>query len=134
MIYTLLSSYVLCRLYRNYMQSSIFSADSNILSRASYFLKDQCTHCLDDAFASANYKAKITIMVEGSCSPADYCAKISFCAHDSPAEGATYMWNTLQQLESGMFSSGLITSGQFNRLFNPLTTFAVHDWSCMLFK
>jgi hypothetical protein len=121
----------LIMLYRNYMESPIFSRDSNILSRAFYFLKQQCVNCLDDAYALSNYKAKITIMVEGSCSPADYCAKISFCAHDSPDEGATYLWKTLQDLESGMFSSGLVTANQFTRLFNPLTTFSVHDWSCM---
>jgi len=121
----------LIMLYRNYMHSSIFNADSNILSRASYFLREQCVHCLDDSYSAANYKAKLTIMVEASCSPADYCAKISFCAHDSPSEGAKYLWDTLQELEAGMFSSGLISSSQFERLFNPLTTFAVHDWSCM---
>jgi hypothetical protein len=119
----------LVMLYRNYMESPIFKPDSNILSRAQYFLQDQCVYCLDDAYAAANYKAKLTIMVEASCSPSDYCAKISFCAHDAAGEGATYMWNTLQDLESGMLSSGLVTPAQFSRLFNPLTTFAVHDWS-----
>ena len=119
----------LIMLYRNYMTSPIFNADSNILSRANYFLKDQCVHCLDDAYAAANYQAKITFMVEATCSrTTDYCAKISFCAHDQPGEGAVYLWNTLQALEAAMFDSGLLTPAEFERLFNPLTTFSVHDW------
>lgn len=118
----------LIMLYRNYMTSSTFSSDSNILSRAAYFLRDQCVHCLEDSYATANYQAKVTIMVEASCAPADYCAKISFCAHDSPSEGAKYLWDTLQELEAGMLSSGLVSSKQFERLFNPYTTFSVHDW------
>ena len=119
----------LIMLYRNYMTSSTFKPDSNILSRAKYFLQEQCVHCLDDAYATANYKAKVTVMIEASCAPADYCAKISFCAHDGSGEGATYAWNTLQEMQAGMFSSGLVTSAQFARLFNPLTTYAVHDWT-----
>ena len=120
----------LIMLYRNYMTSPIFSPDSNILSRARYFLKDQCVHCLDDAYSAANYKAKMTIMVEATCSRyTDYCAKISFCAHDQPGEGAVYLWNTLQELEAGMLDSGLVTPDEFERLFNPLTTYSVHDWS-----
>ena len=119
----------LIMLYRNYMKSSSFNTDSNILSRTNYFMVDQCVHCLDDAYAAANYKAKITIMVEAACSPADYCGKISFCAHDAPGEGATYLWDTLQEMEQGIFSSGLMTTAQFDRLFNPLTTYGVHDWS-----
>ena len=119
----------LIMLYRNYMSSPLFKPDSNILSRASYFLKDQCVHCLDDAYAGSNFKAKITIMVESSCFPSDYCGKISFCAHDGDGEGAEYLWNTVQEMEAGMFSSGLVSEAQFERLFNPLTTYAVHDWS-----
>ena len=116
----------LMMLYRNYMHSSIFNEDSNILSRAAWMLTQQCIKCLDDEYAEANYKAKLTIMIESSCSPSDYCAKISFCAHDQA--GAQYAWDVLQEMEVGMFSSGLVTSAQFDRLFNPLTTYAVHDW------
>jgi hypothetical protein len=114
-------------LYRNYMNSSTFNIDSNILSRAQYFLQQQCVNCLNDTYANANYKAKITIMVETSCAPADYCAKISFCAFDG--NGADYVWSTLEELEKSMFSSGLVTPDQFSRLFDPTTTYAVHDWS-----
>jgi hypothetical protein len=119
----------LIMLYRNYMQSPLFAQDSNILSRAAYFLQQQCVRCLDDSYAISNYQAKITMMVEASCAPTDYCAKISFCAHDSPGEGAVYLWNTLEELQTGMISSGLLTPAQFSRLFNPATTFSVHDWS-----
>jgi hypothetical protein len=116
----------LIMLYRNYMHSSQFSDDSNILSRAQYMLKDQCIHCLDDAYATANYQAKLTIMVEASCHPADYCGKISFCAHDD--KGADYAWNTLQTMESELISGGTVSQAQFGRLFNPSTTYAIHDW------
>ena len=116
----------LMMLYRNYMESSTFNSDSNILSRAAFMLKDQCVHCLDDDYAIANYNAKLTIMIEASCNETDYCGKISFCAHDT--KGADYAWSVLQELETGMFSSGLVTPDQFDRLFNPLTTYAVHDW------
>lgn len=116
-------------LYRNYMISTKFHVDSNILSRAQYYLQQQCVNCLNDTYASENYVAKITLMVEGSCSPSDYCAKISFCAFDGPDQGAAYLWNTIEELESSMFSTGLVTQAQFTRLFNPLTTYAVHDWT-----
>ena len=116
----------LIMLYRNYMHSPDFKDDSNILSRAAYMLKEQCVHCLDDAYAAANYNAKWTIMIESSCSPSDYCAKISFCAHDDL--GAEYAWQVVEQMEAEMFSTGLVTIDQFDRLFNPLTTYAIHDW------
>ena len=129
----------LMMLYRNYETSPIFNSDSNILSRAQWMLQSQCIKCLDDAYAAANYRAKITIMVEGSCAQFDYCAKLSFCVYDGSGDpnftdpsgrvGAAQAWAVLEELESAMFSSGLVNGDQFKRLFNPLTTFAVHDWS-----
>ena len=129
----------LMMLYRNYETSPIFNPDSNILSRAKWMLQSQCVKCLDDTYAESNYKAKITIMVEGSCAQFDYCAKLSFCVYDGSGDpnfsdpsgriGAAQTWAVLEELESAMFSTGLINGDQFKRLFNPLTTFAVHDWS-----
>jgi hypothetical protein len=78
----------LVMIYRNYMTSPTMSESSNILGRAKFFLTEQCVYCLDDAYAAANYQAKITMMVEASCGPMNYCAKLSFCAHDAPGEGA----------------------------------------------
>jgi len=129
----------LMMLYRNYETSPIFHGDSNILSRAKWMLQTQCPNCLNDSYAKANYKAKITIMVEGSCAQFDYCAKLSFCVYDGSSDpnfydpkgrtGAAQTWGVLQDLELGMFSSGLINKEQFGRLFNQFTTFAVHDWT-----
>jgi hypothetical protein len=102
-------------------------------------LQTQCPNCLNDAFAKENYKAQITIMVEGSCAKFDYCAKLSFCVYDGSGDpnfsdpngriGAAQTWGILQELQLEMFSSGLINNEQFARLFNQYTTFAVHDWS-----
>ena len=134
-----LADSALMMLYRNYETSPIFNPDSNILSRARWMLQTQCAKCLNDSYATSNYKAKITIMVEGSCAKFDYCAKLSFCVYDgsgdpnfsdpSGRKGAAQTWAILEQLEAAMFSSKLINTDQFNRLFNQLTTFAVHDWS-----
>jgi hypothetical protein len=118
----------LVMLYRNYMQSPIFSEDSNLLRRAEYFLRMQCENCLNDEYATEHYNAKLTVMVEASCGPMDYCAKVSFCAHGGQTEGAHYLWEALQQLQSEMLEAGLVTDSQFSRLFNPWTTYSVHDW------
>jgi hypothetical protein len=120
----------LVMIYRNYMTSEYYSQTSNLLNRAKFFLKEQCVRCLDDAYATENYKAKMTLMVEASCRAKDYCAKLSFCAYGRPGEGAFYLWDTLMQLQSALLSS-LMTPAQFERLMNPVTTYAVHDWKCM---
>ena len=120
----------LVMIYRNYMTSEYYSQSSNLLNRASFFLKEQCVRCLDDEYATANYKAKMTFMVEASCRAKDYCAKLSFCAYGRPGEGAFYLWDTLMQLQTALVSS-LMTPVQFERLMNPVTTYAVHDWKCM---
>ena len=129
----------LMMLYRNYETSPIFKPDSNILSRAQWMLGTQCAKCLDDSYASANYKAQITIMVEGSCARFDYCAKLSFCVYDGSGDpnfsdpsgriGAAQTWAILEELQEAMFATKLVSADQFTRLFNQLTTFAVHDWS-----
>ena len=118
-------------LYRNYLMSSEFPEELNMLNRAKFFLTEQCERCLDDDHVAANYKAKVTFMVEASCGPLSFCAEKSFCA---PEGGATYMWSTLMQLEEMMLSSGLITRSQFAHLFNPTTRYAVHDWKCMFYS
>jgi hypothetical protein len=121
----------LMMLYRNYEHdpSGVYHDDSNINSRMAWMLQQQCTHCLDDTYANANYQAKITVMVEASCNTGEYCGKISFCAFDGANQGAEYMWDILTQMNDWTVSSGLMTSAQHSRLFNPLTTFSAHDWS-----
>jgi hypothetical protein len=51
-------------LYRNYMTSSEFPEEINVLNRAKCFLTEQWEHCLDDGYVAAHYRAKVTFMVE----------------------------------------------------------------------
>jgi hypothetical protein len=120
----------LIMLYRNYNHDPTgkYQDDSNLYSRAIWFLKEQCQHCLDEAYVAANYIAKVTAMMEASCEMGASCGKVSFCAHDGPTEGAMYMADILDGLTSSLITSGAMTESLYNRLFDPLTPYSVHNW------
>jgi len=113
--------------YRNYMSKpeDLDGSKNGLLKRMQYMLKEQCSKCLDDQYASKHYKAKITIMIETACNVAEYCDRVSFCASD---KGVAYVVDTLNKLRDGMLSSGLITAKQNERLFQPSNMFAIHHW------
>ena len=118
--------------YRNYLTKPTdpTGMDNGMMRRLQYMFKDQCTRCLDDEYAVRNYKAKITIMVETSCNLGASCGYVSFCAADAnrPAGGVEYLVDHLDQIDSKLVSSGLMTKDQRNRLISSTSPFAVHDW------
>ena len=126
--------------YRNHVGKSIHdpSGVDNIVTRLMIFMfTEQCTHCLDDAYATANYKAKIKLMFEADCMCGNSCRKISFCAYDATVEGwgkeykngAEYMMATLNEAEIELRSQ--LGTSRFNRLFGPqenMSLFVIHNW------
>ena len=120
----------LAMVYRNYMHDPTgkYQDDSNILNRLMWMLTEQCVNCLNDSYAIANYKAKITVMVEAACKMGASCGKISFCAFDGIDQGANYMGSVLDQLDSQLVSGGNLTQAQFNRLISSSTPYSGHNW------
>ena len=118
--------------YRNYLTkpSDPSGMNNGMMRRLQYMFKDQCTRCLDDEYAVRNYRAKITIMVETSCKLGVSCNYVSFCAIDDkrPSGGVDYLVDHLDQIDSKLVSSGLMTKEQRNRLISSSSPFAVHDW------
>ena len=119
---------VLVMLYSNYVSSDIFPPQKSLLSRLRWLLTQQCEKCLQDDYAVANYRAKITLMVEASCKMGRSCSWASFCAHDAPDEGAVYLSQTLTLARDELLNSGLVTLDQYQRLFNLNDLFVVHNF------
>jgi len=120
----------LAMVYRNYMHDPTgrYQDDSNILNRLMWMLTEQCPRCLDDAYATQNFKAKITIMVEASCKMGNGCGKLSFCAFSGSDQGAHTMADVFSQMEQEMISGNRLTQAQHDRLFSKTTPYATHDW------
>jgi len=116
--------------YRNYIHDPTghYQDDSNLVNRILWMLTSQCPNCLNDDYASANYKAKISVMVEASCQMGASCGKASFCAFDSDSQGAEYMYEILTETNDLLVSGGHITRAQSDRLFSKSTPFTVHNW------
>jgi hypothetical protein len=135
-----LADSALMMLYRNHVAPSIrdpAGVDTLVDRMFDYMLTMQCKYCLDDEYAIANYKAKITVMVEADCTCGNSCGKISFCAFDAsePAwggsypNGALYMMDTLAKAEKAIRAR--LSTERFERLFGKPTAhnmFVVHNW------
>ena len=121
----------LMMVYRNYLHDPTgkYQDDSSILARMQWFLTKQCVNCLNDAYATSNYKAVITVLVESSCTVGEYCGKLSFCAFDGANQGAYYVWNTVANMFGQLLSTNSVTRAQYKRLFNQATPYAVQDWN-----
>ena len=128
--------------YRTHMGKSVKDplGEDNMVTRLFDFMfTKQCRHCLDDAYATANYKAKIRIMFEADCQCGNGCGKISFCAYDAKESGwgenhpngAAYLMSTLQEFDTELRHGGRLSSSQYSRLFGAPTNlqlFVVHNW------
>ncbi|KAF4673477.1 hypothetical protein FOL47_010530 [Perkinsus chesapeaki] len=103
-----------------------------LVQRVEWMLTQQCAVCTQPGWE--NLKAKITILVEGSCTNVDYCHKVSMCAYDSAAYpnkdgGIQYVWDTVNELTDRMISDKLVTTEQFNYLFDTDgTLFSMNNW------
>jgi hypothetical protein len=120
----------LAMVYRNYMNDTTgkYHEDSNIANRLLWMLSEQCPNCLNDSFAAAHYKAKITVMVEASCKMGAGCGKLSFCSFDGPHEGAYRVVDIMKEMKSVLLARGSITPAQYERLFSTTTPYATHHW------
>jgi len=128
--------------YRTHISSSVkdpLGRDNMITRLFDFMFKRQCKRCLDDAYATANYKAKIRIMLEADCQCGASCRKISFCAYDSRepgwgddfTNGAEYMMHTLYAFDTELRSGRRLSPSQYERLFGSpqnLQLFVVHNW------
>lgn len=119
----------LAMVYRNYMHdpSGKYQDDSNLLNRLLWMLTSQCSHCMDEAYVRANYRAKITVMVEAACKMGASCGKVSMCAFDGANQGAIYMAGVLDQMEAELYPTKISESLR-KALFNEKTPYAVHNW------
>ena len=133
----------LMMVYRNYLffSPSDPAGYSGLSTRLrDYFLTQQCAGCMQDEFATANYHAKISIMVEASCEVDDICPLVSFCAKHTESDFITsgspassnpveYLVSTLQGLERIIFSDREFTPDQRNRLFaDRKSLFVIHNF------
>ncbi len=101
---------------------------SGLTNSIRWLLTTQCQQCLDDRFAIANYRAKISIMVEASCRMGRGCSEKSMCVYDDATEGAFYIESTFTQTEALIRSSGLVTDEQFARLFDQRSMWVIHNF------
>jgi hypothetical protein len=134
--------------YRNHIGKSVRDpgGDDTIMTRLMDFMfTEQCSRCLDDAYATANYRATIKIMLEGDCMCGNSCHKISFCAFDAVEDdwgrkdlngvvaysnGAQYLEATLREADRQLHAT--LTPAQYKRLFGStrdLSLFAIHNWN-----
>lgn len=123
-----LADSALVMLYSNYIESPVYPRDQSLYSRLRWLLSEQCEKCLDDEYAQAQYRAKITVMVEASCEMGRSCAWASFCAYDWPDEGARYLSRTLETAMNMLARNGDISPSQYERLFNIDSPYAVHSF------
>ncbi|KAF4753216.1 hypothetical protein FOZ62_000162 [Perkinsus olseni] len=123
------ADHALMMLYRNELGGNY---EDDLLERMKWMMTEQCTVCTQPGWE--NLKAKITIMVEGSCEMGNGCAKLSMCAKDTSSYpdsngGIEYIWDTLNNLTKRMVSEGVVTQEQFDHLFDVKgSLFAVHNW------
>ncbi|EEQ97773.1 hypothetical protein Pmar_PMAR004512 [Perkinsus marinus ATCC 50983] len=116
-------------LYRNAIDGDY--AD-DLVYRMNYMMTEQCAVCTQPGWE--NLKAKITIMLEGSCTVGKYCHKLSMCAFDTAVYpdskgGIEYIWNTLNTLRERTVTDGILTQEQFNHLYDiDGTLYALNDW------
>ena len=137
-----LSDRALMMAYRNHVGTSVRDPTGvdNIITRIFDFMfTNQCRHCLDDAYATANYKAKIKLMFEADCQCGSSCNKISFCAYDavealwggnSYKTGAQYLVGTLKKAEE--LIRARLGPAKFQRLFGHaenMSLFVIHNWN-----
>ena len=117
--------------YRNYIYSTNDpdGTKNGLLQQLTILFKEQCVHCLDDLYATENYRAEITVMVETACKMGKSCSFVSFCAYDGAETGGVdYLSKTLRNIDELIVSSGLMSSSQKERLFSKSAPYAVHDW------
>ncbi|EER15178.1 hypothetical protein Pmar_PMAR006907 [Perkinsus marinus ATCC 50983] len=123
------ADHALMMLYRNELGGSY---EDDLLERMKWMMTEQCIVCTKPGWE--DLKAKITIMVEGSCKMGHGCGKLSMCAKDTSSYpdangGIEYIWNTLNNLTKRMVEEGVVTQEQFDHLFDVNgTLFAVHNW------
>ncbi|KAF4673464.1 hypothetical protein FOL47_010516 [Perkinsus chesapeaki] len=116
-------------LYRNAIDGDY---KDDLLYRMNYMMTEQCEVCTQPGWE--NLKAKITIMLEGSCTLDQYCWKLSMCAYDStsypdPSGGIEYSWNLLNDLKTRTVAEGILSQEQFDSLFDvDGSLYAIHDW------
>ncbi|KAF4750263.1 hypothetical protein FOZ62_012222 [Perkinsus olseni] len=119
----------LMMLYRNAVNGSY---PDDLVERMRWMMTDQCVVCTKPGWE--NLRAKITIMVEGSCKMGHGCGKLSMCVEDTskypdPNGGIEYVWNTLQELTNAIVPEGILTQDQYNKLFlTNGTLYAIHNW------
>ncbi|KAF4677481.1 hypothetical protein FOL47_001296 [Perkinsus chesapeaki] len=119
----------LMMLYRNTVDDT--HAD-DLVEQMQWMMTDQCVICTQPGWE--NLRAKITIMVEGSCKMGNGCGKMSMCVKDTsqypdPNGGIEYVWNTLEELSKDIVPAGILTQDQYNKLFlTDGTLFAIHNW------
>ncbi|KAF4677482.1 hypothetical protein FOL47_001297 [Perkinsus chesapeaki] len=119
----------LMMLYRNEVNGT-YSDD--LVERMRWMMTDQCVVCTKPGWE--NLRAKITIMVEGSCKMGNGCGKLSMCVKDTsqypdPTGGIEYVWNTLQELTNAIVPEGILTQEQYDKLFlTNGTLYAIHNW------
>mmetsp|Transcript_17515 Transcript_17515/g.14893 ORF Transcript_17515/g.14893 Transcript_17515/m.14893 type:complete len:115 (+) Transcript_17515:178-522(+) len=68
----------LMMLYRNEVNGTY---EDDLVERMKWMMTEQCVVCTQPGWE--NLKAKITIMVEGSCEMGNGCGKLSMCAKDT---------------------------------------------------
>jgi hypothetical protein len=93
-----------------------------------WLLAEQCERCLDDEYSTANYGAKISVIVEASCKMGRGCSEKSMCVKDGPNEGMMYISDCLNEAIKILENSGILTLEQFTRLFNTQTLWVVHNF------
>jgi hypothetical protein len=125
--------------YRNYVGQNPpldNRGGDDLLHRLRYFmLKVQCPRCLDDDYARANYRAKISIMVEAGCDIMSSCATVSFCAYTGPRNPAEHLVSMLALMEA--YIHRIVSKEQRDRLFASRSSlFAVHhfEWFSCYFQ
>ncbi|KAF4688961.1 hypothetical protein FOZ60_002210 [Perkinsus olseni] len=119
----------LMMLYRNTVDET--HAD-DLVEQMQWMMTEQCAVCTEPGWE--NLRAKITIMVEGSCKMGHGCGKMSMCVKDTtkypdPNGGIEYIWNTLEELTKDIVPEGILTQEQYNKLFlTDGTLYAIHNW------
>ncbi len=122
----------LAMIYSNFVTSDKFKASKSIVELGRWFLDTQCPKCKRFPHVRDVYKAKLSIMVETTCSERfvhnPRCARKSFCAFDRPGEGMTHIRKTLGALAE-FFETALPNPEHIVELFDIDRLFVLHDWT-----
>jgi hypothetical protein len=117
----------LAMVYSNFIVSDEYDERKSIVGFGRWLLQKQCPKCTRASHVRNHYQAKISLMVETTCTMKAKCGRKSLCAFDSPVDGGFHHTKDLLSALMAHFGETLPLE-LFDKLFDLERPFVLHDW------